>query len=61
MIHDGFYTVYIYSWGNNSIRAKMKGRHCIVLARGARNSAKIKFLDSGETFIVSRYALREAI
>ena len=49
--------IYIYRWGNNPVRARLKGRHCRVLARGALNSALVEFED-GVRHIVSRNALR---
>ena len=51
--------LYKYYWGNNEKRKKMKGRVCKVLARGRMNSCSIKFLDNGQTEIVSRNALRK--
>lgn len=48
---------YIYSWGNNPVRAKLKGKVCRVLARGKMNSALVEF-ENGEKQIISRNALR---
>ena len=48
---------YIYSWGNNSKRATLKGRKCDVIAFGRRNSALVTF-ENGQLEIVSRRALR---
>jgi len=48
---------YIYRWGNNKIRAKLKGKICQVLARGSMNSALVQF-NNGEQYVVSRNALR---
>lgn len=48
---------YVYRWGNNSVRAGLKGRECRIIARGAYNSAMIEFMDNGERHNVSRYAL----
>jgi len=51
---------YIYSWGNNEKRKTMKGRECIVLARGkSMNSCMIEFLDNGQKECVSRNSLRK--
>jgi len=36
---------YIYVWGNNPVRAKLKGKKCKVLARGKMNSALVEFED----------------
>lgn len=51
--------LYVFRWGNNPQRAKMKGRVCRVLARGGMNSCKIQFVDNGQTECVSRNALRK--
>ncbi len=51
--------IYIYRWGNNPARVKLKGRKCRVLARGSMNSCMVKFLDTGERQIISRNALRK--
>ncbi len=50
--------LYRYAWGNNPKRAKMKGRICRLLTRGAMDSVMIQFLDTGKRDIVSRRALR---
>jgi len=50
---------YVYYWSNNLKRAKMKGRKCVVLARGKMNSCLIQFCDNGQREIVSRNALRK--
>jgi hypothetical protein len=49
---------YIYAWGNNSKRAKMKGRVCRLLGTMSLGSAYIQFLDNGQREITSRQALR---
>jgi hypothetical protein len=49
---------YIYCWGNNPKRAKMKGRKCRVLARGRMNSCMVEF-ENGQREVVSRNALRK--
>ena len=51
--------LYVYVWGNNSKRETMRGRECIVLARGKKNSIMIEFLDCGQREIVSRFAVRK--
>ena len=48
---------YIYSWGNNPVRARLKGKECRVLARGKMNSALVEF-ENGEKQVISRNALR---
>jgi hypothetical protein len=52
--------VYVYTWGNNSKRVTLRGRQCVVVARGAMNSAVIEFVDNGQRECVSRNALRRA-
>jgi hypothetical protein len=52
--------IYRYAWGNNSKRAELKGRFCVVEAAGALGSVQIRFLDNDQTEIVSRRALRAA-
>lgn len=52
--------LYRYCWGNNSERAKMKGRICRVLVRGKMNTAMIEFVDTGYRVSISRNALRRA-
>lgn len=50
---------YIYTWGNNEKRKTMKGRVCIVLARGRMNSIAIQFIDNSQIEIVSRNSIRK--
>lgn len=47
---------YRYAWGNNSVRAKLKGRFCRVLASGKMNTVALEF-ENGERTITSRRAL----
>lgn len=49
---------YLFNWANNSKRATMKGRECIVLARGKMNSILIEFCDNKQKEIVSRNSLK---
>lgn len=51
--------IYIYAWGNNEKRATLKGRECIVVARGKMNSIMIQFTDNKQREIVSRYSIRK--
>lgn len=51
--------LYRYRWGNNEKRLTMKGRICVVLARGRMNSCLIEFVDDGQQEIVSRNSLRK--
>jgi hypothetical protein len=53
-------TVYTFAWGNNPRRAELKGRRCVVEARGRMNTVLVRFLDTGERVTTSRYALRRA-
>lgn len=48
---------YVYVWGNNTVRARLKGRRCRVLARGGRNTVLVEF-DNGERVTTSRRAIR---
>jgi hypothetical protein len=52
-------STHVYTWGNNSKRETMKGRHCRVIAQGKKNSCLIEF-ENGQREIVSRYAVRPA-
>jgi hypothetical protein len=47
-------------WANNPRRAMLKGRHCVVLARGALGSVLVHFPDTEEKVVTSRRALRSA-
>ena len=49
---------YIFCWGNNFKRRKLKGRTCRVLQRLKMNSVIIEFED-GQQEVVSRNALRK--
>ncbi len=51
--------LYKYYWGNNPERLAMKGRTCIVIARGKMNSICIEFIDNNQRAIVSRYSVRQ--
>lgn len=47
----------IYAWGNNPVRAELKGRRCRMVCRGAMNSCLIEFED-GTRVVTSRNAVR---
>ena len=49
---------YRYVWKNNEKRAQLFWRECLVISRGAMNSAMVEFLDNGQREIISRNALR---
>ena len=51
--------LYVYAWGNNPRRAELKGRRCVVEARGALGTVLIRFPDTGERVTTSRRAIRE--
>ena len=53
--------IYIFAWGNNSKRAKLKGRKCFILFSGKMNSIVVEFLDDGQKEVISRRALRKVI
>lgn len=50
--------VYRYAWGNNSRRAALKGRLCVIETTGGKQTALVRFLDSGERVTTSIRALR---
>jgi hypothetical protein len=50
--------VYVYVWGNNKRRARLRGRLCVVEARGRMNTVLLRFLDTGERVTTSRFAIR---
>lgn len=47
-----------YTWGNNEVRARYKGRRCEVVARLKMNSVVLRF-KGGDMLISSRYAIRK--
>lgn len=50
---------YIYAWGNDPARAKMKGRHCRIV-KNLGYERLIEFVDTHERAVVSKMALRRA-
>lgn len=50
---------YVYRWGNNPERAKLKGRRCRIVTCGKLNSTLLEFED-GSKVISSRNAIRKA-
>ena len=52
--------VYRYAWGDNPRRAELKGRLCVVVARGRMRTVLVEFLDTGERVTTSERALRRA-
>jgi len=49
---------YVYRWRNNSKRATLYGRRCVIVIRGPMNSALVRF-ENGQLENVSRNALRK--
>ncbi|MDP2317523.1 MAG: hypothetical protein Q8P41_31855 [Pseudomonadota bacterium] len=52
-------TLYRFAWRNNTKRETLYGRPCHVLARGAKNSILIQFLDNNQREVVSRNSVRK--
>lgn len=50
--------VYRYRWGNNPRRAELKGRECVIEARGKLGTVLLRFLDTGERVTTSARAVR---
>ena len=50
---------YIYVWGNDPTRAKMKGRRCRII-RNLGFERLIEFTDNNERVVASKMALRRA-
>lgn len=53
-------TEYIFAWGNNEKRKALKGRKCVRIATGKKNSIMIRFTDNDQCEIVSRNSIRKA-
>lgn len=49
----------IYAWGNNPVRAALKGRRCRIVCTGRLGSALVEFED-GHRVITGRRAVRRA-
>lgn len=52
--------VFVFAWGNNERRRELKGRRCRKVARGAKGTVMVEFLDTGERVTCSFRALRRA-
>ena len=50
--------MHVYAWENNPRRAELKGRRCVVEARGRMGTVLVRFLDTGERVTTSYRALR---
>lgn len=51
---------YVFVWGNNEVRASLKGRACRVVARGKMNTCLLEFED-GARVVTSRNAIRRLV
>lgn len=49
---------HIYHWGNNPVRAKLKGRRCRIVASGTMSTVLLEFED-GELVTSSRRSIRK--
>lgn len=49
---------YVYAWGNNERRAELKGRVCVIEARGCMSTVLVRFVDNDERVTTSFRALR---
>lgn len=38
---------HVYAWGNNEVRARLKGRRCRLIATGARQTALVEIEGAG--------------
>jgi hypothetical protein len=53
--------VYVYAWGNNERRAQLRGRECVIEARGAMRTILVRFLDTDERVTTSARAVRRKL
>jgi hypothetical protein len=51
---------YVYAWGNNPVRATLRGRRCRVLVRSRRHNSCLVEFEDGRRVVTSRHALRRA-
>jgi hypothetical protein len=49
---------YVYAWGNNPVRAKLKGRRCRVVFRWKKMNSCLLEFENGEMTVTSRNAIR---
>jgi hypothetical protein len=49
---------YVYAWANNPRRAELRGRRCVIEARGRMSTVLVRFLPGGERVATSARALR---
>lgn len=50
--------VLVFAWGNNARRRELRGRRCVIEARGTMGTVLVRFLDTGERVTTSYRALR---
>lgn len=50
--------VYRYHWGNNPRRKELKGRRCVIVARGKLGTVLLRFLDTDELVTTSARSVR---
>lgn len=48
---------YVFAWGNNAVRAMLKGQRCRIVTTGSRGTAMLEFED-GRRVVTSRRAVR---
>lgn len=48
---------YVYAWGNNTVRAALKGQRCRIVTTGSMGTALLEFED-GRRVVTSRRAVR---
>lgn len=50
----------IYAWGNNPVRAELKGRRCRIVVVARRMGSVLLEFEDGRRVITSRRAVRRA-
>lgn len=50
--------VWVYTWGNSERRRELKGRRCVIEAKGRKRTVLVRFLDTGERVTTDQYAIR---
>jgi hypothetical protein len=51
---------YRYAWGNNPVRARVKGQPCRILVRSSRMASVLVEFPGGFRMVTSRRALRRS-
>lgn len=49
---------HVYAWGNNPVRAKLRGRRCMVVVAGRMGSVLLEFED-GTRVVTSKRGIRK--